>query len=219
MKKQGKASCMQEKTRKNFIIKVAIAIVALILILAIGISISEGVGKNLNQGKEEFTVDPSKLAETKEDGFDIMEYEDYLALDRTVIFYEKDTGASYSIDGTNYWGFGEDVKLVYEIIEATIAGNSDLYNELVHKDAGHYDKFTQQQIYDISITREERTNVNNDGDAYTEYVMKVEYKIHENNGSFRRDIESDASRPQYFVINSSTGKLLVMEIVPVRYAN
>ena len=51
MKKQGKASCMQEKTRKNFIIKVAIAIVALILILAIGISISEGFGKNLNQGK------------------------------------------------------------------------------------------------------------------------------------------------------------------------
>ena len=67
--------------------------------------------------------------------------------------------------------------------------------------------------------REERTTVNENGMVYTEYVMMVEYKIHENNGSFRKDVESDASKPQYFVINSSTGELLVMDIVPVRYIN
>ena len=43
--------------------------------------------------------------------------------------------------------------------------------------------------------------------------MKVEYKIHENNGTYRRDIESDASRAQYYVINDSLGDLLLMDIV------
>ena len=61
--------------------------------------------------------------------------------------------------------------------------------------------------------------INNDGIIYTEYVLIVEYKIHENNGSFRKDIESDASRPQYFVINNSTGEFKVMNIEYVRYSH
>ena len=208
---------MQNKTSKSFVIKVIIAIIALVLISSMIIIIGERSGAR--EKTEEITVDPSKLAETKEEGFDIMKYDEYLALNRTVMFYEKDTGASYSIDNTNYWGFGEDVKLIYELIGAIIAGDSYRYNELVHEEAGQIDSFTQQQIYDIAITREERSNVNSDEAVYTEYVLRVEYKIHENNGSFRRDIESDASRPQYFVINNSTGTLMVMDIVPVKYAN
>ena len=210
---------MRKKTSKSFLSKVIIATAVLILLFIVVIAVGESLSRIQNSKNEENTVDPSKLADTKEDDFDIMEYDEYLSLDRTVIFYEKDTGASYSIDSTNYWGFGEDVKLIYELIEAIKAGDSDLYNDMVHKDVGHFDSFTQQQIYDVQIMREERSNVNNNGEAYTEYVMRVEYKIHENNGSFRNDVESDASKPQYFVINNSMGTLLVMDIIPVKYAN
>jgi hypothetical protein len=48
---------------------------------------------------------------------------------------------------------------------------------------------------------------------YIEYVYKVKYKIHENNGTYRNDILSDASRDQYFVINDSSGEMLVMDII------
>ena len=210
---------MRKKTSKSFLSKVIIATAVLILLFIVVIAVGESLSRIQNSKNEENTVDPSKLADTKEEDFDIMEYDEYLALDRTVIFYEKDTGVSYSIDNTNYWGFGEDVKFIYELIEAIKAGDSDLYNDMVHKDVGHFDSFTQQQIYDVQIMREERSNLNSNGKAYTEYVMRVEYKIHENNGSFRNDVESDASKPQYFVINNSTGTLLVMDIIPVKYAN
>ena len=210
---------MRKKTSKSFLSKVIIATAVLILLFIVVIAVGESLSRIQNSKNEENTVDPSKLADTNEEDFDIMEYDEYLALDRTVIFYEKDTGVSYSIDNTNYWGFGEDVKFIYELIEAIKAGDSDLYNDMVHKDVGHFDSFTQQQIYDVQIMREERSNVNSNGKAYTEYVMRVEYKIHENNGSFRNDVESDASKPQYFVINNSTGTLLVMDIIPVKYAN
>lgn len=205
---------------KGFIVKVLVSAFALLLLFVICLLIAQHLAKDngIDRG-EEITVDESKLDETKEDGFDIMEYDEYLALDRTVIFSDNSMGVSYSIDDTNYWGFGEDVELIYKVIEALILGDSEMYNELVHEDAGHYNSFTQQQVYDISISREERANVNTSKGSYIEYIVKVEYKIHENNGSFRRDIESDASRPQYFVINGSTGQLLVMDIVPVKYTN
>ena len=210
---------MHNKAKKGFVPKLVILAIVLAMLLVIGIVVSNSVNRGSSQTKEEFTVDASKFAETKEEDFDIMEYDDYLALNRTIMFSEKDTGVSYSIDDTNYWGFGEDIKLVYELIEALVAGDSETYNSLVHKDVGHFDSFTQQQIYDVFVTREEKSNVNSGNTSYTEYVVKVEYKIHENNGSFRRDIESDASRPQYFVIDNSNGSLLVTEIVSVKYAN
>ena len=211
---------MSNNTKKSFLIKIVLAAIVLVLVLIAAIATGENLGKNTGGSEnEEITVDPSKLAETKEEGFDIMEYDEYLNLNRSVIYYEKDTGASYSIDDTNYWGFGADIKLVYELIEALIAGDSDAYNSLVHEDAGHFESFTQQQIYDIYITRNEISNIENGDVTYTEYVVMVEYKIHENNGSFRKDIESDASRPQYLVIDNSSGKLLVTDIVSVKYAN
>lgn len=207
-------------TKKNFTVKIAIVAVAMVVILAVGLMISDVIDSTSGKSSNgEFTIDPSKLHETKEKEFDIMEYEEYLDLNRVIIFSEKDTGVSYSLDDSNFTGFGEDVRLMYELISAVIAGDSEKYNDLVHKDVGHYESFTQQQIYDIFLTRESKSSVNANGNTYTEYVMKVEYKIHENNGSFRSDIESDASRPQYFVIDNSTGELLIMNVVTVRYSN
>ena len=204
----------------KFVIKIVSVTVVMIILLVGGILLSDLLDEPSGSGKKEVeTVDPSKLHETKEEGFDIMEYEEYLNLNRTILLCEKDSGVSYSLDESNYTIFGIEVELTYEIIEAIISGDCDEYNEYVHTDVEHSESFTQQQLYDIVITREGESSVSNNGNSYTEYVVMVEYKIHENNGSFRADIESDASKPQYFVINNSTGEFLVMDIVTVRYAN
>ena len=68
------------------------------------------------------------------------------------------------------------------------------------------------------MTRDSIEQINSEGKTYTEYVIMIEYKIHENNGTFRRDVESDVARPQYFVINNSTGEYKVMEIAYVKYS-
>ena len=208
-----------ELKNRRFTSKIVIFSVALIGVLLIGVVISVIVS-NLSKDKsdEEITVDLSKLAETREEGFDIMEYDEYLNLNRTIMFYEKDSGVSYSADSSNCSGLGADVELVCKMIDAIVAGDDQIYNSLVNDKSKHRDSFTQQQIYDVLVSRESVEQINSGGMSYTEYVVIVEYKIHENNGTFRRDIESDVSRPQYFVINNSTGEYKVMDITYVRYS-
>ena len=158
-------------------------------------------------------VDPEKLCETKEEGFDIMEYEEYLKYDRIVYLYDPRTGVTEGVDDAIAERNGEGFKLLYRLLGAVIAGDYESYNEMVHESVGHYESFTQQQLYDITVSKESEGTKEGKNGAYNEFVLKVEYKIHENNGTFNNTLEPDASRPQYFVINNSTGEYLVMDII------
>ena len=184
-------------------------------------SLIPGLLKN-DDGKpdrEEYTVDPSKLADTKEEDFDILEYEEYLKYDRT-IQYCYTSGVQVSVNDKTLSNYDASFALIYNLIGTLIAGDSDAYNELVHEDVGHFDSFTQQQVYDVVITKySESAKQSETGSTYAEFVYVVEYKIHENNGTYRKDIESDACRAQYFVINDSTGELLIMDIFSKTHAN
>lgn len=206
--------------RKNKIIIICILAASILLLLVC--SLIPGLLESDDGGKaerEEYTVDPSKLADTKEEGFDILEYEEYLKFDRAVQ-YCYTPGVQVSVNDKTLSNYDESFRLIYKLIGTLIAGDSDSYNELVHEDVGHFDSFTQQQIYDIVISKySESAKQSNTGSTYAEFVYVVEYKIHENNGSYRKDIESDASRPQFFVINNSTGELLVMDIFSKTHVN
>lgn len=211
---------MNASTRKkNKIIIISVFAVSLVLLLIC--SLIPGLLKNDNGGKpdrEEYTVDPSKLADTKEEDFDILEYEEYLKYDRT-IQYCYTAGVQVSVNDKTLSNYDASFRLIYELIGTLIAGDSDAYNELVHEDVGHFDSFTQQQVYDVVITKYSESTKQSETGSYSEYVYVVEYKIHENNGTYRKDIESDANRPQYFVINDSTGELLIMDIFSKTHVN
>ena len=211
---------MNASTRKkNKIIIISVFAASLVLLLIC--SLIPGLLKNDNGGKpdrEEYTVDPSKLADTKEEDFDILEYEEYLKYDRT-IQYCYTAGVQVSVNDKTLSSYDASFRLIYELIGTLIAGDSDAYNELVHEDVGHFDSFTQQQVYDVVITKYSESSKQSETGSYSEYVYVVEYKIHENNGTYRKDIESDANRPQYFVINDSTGELLIMDIFSKTHVN
>ena len=210
---------MSASTRKkNKIIIICVFAVSLVILLIC--SLIPGLLKNDDGGKpdrEEYTVDPSKLADTKEEDFDILEYEEYLKYDRT-IQYCYTAGVRVSVNDKTLSNYDASFKLIYELIGTLIAGDSDAYNELVHENVGHFDSFTQQQVYDVVITKYSESTKQSETGSYSEYVYVVEYKIHENNGTHRKDIESDANRPQYFVINDSTGELLIMDIFSKTHA-
>ena len=211
---------MNASTRKkNKIIIISVFAASLVLLLIC--SLIPGLLKNDNGGKpdrDEYTVDPSKLADTKEEDFDILEYEEYLKYDRT-IQYCYTAGVQVSVNDKTLSSYDASFRLIYELIGTLIAGDSDAYNELVHEDVGHFDSFTQQQVYDVVITKYSESSKQSETGSYSEYVYVVEYKIHENNGTYRKDIESDANRPQYFVINDSTGELLIMDIFSKTHVN
>ena len=158
------------------------------------------------------TVDPLKLADTKEHGFDIMEYEEYLRYDRNI--YLRDNGVEVSISESDSTNHGDGFAVMYQVIRAINEGDSRTYNALMGDKKLHKPGFTQQQIYGIQIqTYSKKTMVGKNNLEYIEYVYKVKYKIHENNGTYRNDVLSDASRDQYFVINDSSGEMLVMDII------
>lgn len=209
-----------EKHRRTKAIIIACFVGSLVLLL-----VCTAIPGLLNGGsvsREEETlapVDPSKLCDTKEEDFDIMEYEGYLKYDRNVYLDDPRTGVRVSVDEASVEQNGEAFALIYHLLQAVIAGDSETYNSLVSQDVGHYESFTQQQLYDIVITKRSETQLEGKSGTYKEYVLMVEYKIHENNGTFRNTVVPDASRPQYYVINDSTGTLLVMDIIDIIYNN
>ena len=206
----------RHKRTKAIIIACFVAGVLLILICA---SVP-GLLSTGGEGGERETlapVDPDKLCDTKEEDFDIFEYEDYLRYDRTVYLDDPRTGVMISVSESEAGQQGKGFALLYDLLTALTEGDADAYNSLV-ADSLAVPTFTQQQLYDIVITKQTESRKDGaDGKSYTEYVYLVEYKIHENNGSYRNTVEPDACRPQYFVINDSNGMLLVQDIIDSIY--
>jgi hypothetical protein len=169
---------------------------------------------NGGSGTEEQTyapIDPDKLHEVKGDGFDIFKYDDYLKYDRNIYYIDTNNGVTQSIDEADSIYYGEGFKIAYDIINAIMHGDVDTYNSLVAESEQRED-FTQQQLYDIKITKESEENITTENGVCVRYRIKVEYKIHENNGTYRNNIESDASRPQYYIIDDLSGELILTDI-------
>jgi hypothetical protein len=159
-------------------------------------------------------VDPSKLYETKEEGFNILEYDEYLKYDRSIYINDAANGVLFNVDKNSAALYGEEYSFVYELMQILIKGDIDAYNGIVGEKLER-EYFTQQQLYDIVMTKKSETTQSGDKGFYTEYVVMIEYKIHENNGTYRNDILPDASHPQYLVINDSSGELLLMDIIEI----
>lgn len=142
--------------------------------------------------------------------YDILKDKDYLALDRRPYLSDASTGVTVSVSEKDLATQDEGFKLLYEMIQCIIRGDHEGYNALfsenyysVEENAPE-DEFTMQQIYDIKFTRI-KVSEHTEGEIhYTQYEYEVEYKIRKNNGTFRTDIGSDASRTQYFVMSDST---------------
>ena len=200
--------------KKKLIIIVAGALCLLLIVSVLVFLLSEDNGET--EPEETFPqLSLSQLYETKAEGFDIMEYDKYLARNRAVMLYDINSGVTQSIDGSTYKNHGKGVTLMYEMIQAVIAGDSDRYNSMLADDLRHYESFTQQQLYDIRITAESQTVIEDKNGNYTEYVFTLEYKIQENNGTFKDNLLSDTSRPHTVILNDSTGELLIMDIIDV----
>ena len=217
MNEEDKVTTQREKhKRKKLTIIVAFALSALVLIIC---ALLSDLFDNTGAGGDEIeTFDQSRFCETKEEDFDIFEYPEYLKYDRSIYYNDERSGIKLSITEEDAAQYGEGVYFAYNLINIIVNGDYEEYNSLVGGEAQKYESFTQQQLYDINLSLESTaTLTGNKNNTYTEYVVKVQYKIHENNGTYRRDVESDASKPQYYVINNSTGSFLLMDVVFTKY--
>ena len=133
-------------------------------------------------------------------------YDEYLELDRYIHY--KNGSVSVALTGGEADPPGEEVRFFTDYFNAVISGDSDAYNSMFTKDYleshGEKSAFTPQMIYDIQVER-----VSTGG---TSSAFDVSYKIFRNNGTFRNDIYSDASRTVRIVIDDSEGKYKISDL-------
>lgn len=144
---------------------------------------------------------PSQFALIEDDEPDIFEREDYLALDR--LLYIKRGGEEIAYPDKESAENDAAAQFFLEYFDALEKGDTEKYNAML---ADEYldkyepqEEFTQQMVYDIHAELLSES----DSDGASVYAYIVSYKIARNNGTFRRDITSDASRPVLVILKGN----------------
>ncbi len=211
---------LEEIARKNKQLKRNILIVfaAMLAFMLICIAIPGFVDLNSILGSEGEKDEEETLnivfSDIPEDGFDILKYKKYLDQDRYFYYYDPDTGVTTTVNKKDIKKYGDGFEVIYKMVNALIEGDVEAYNECMGMGVPDEDGFTQQQIYDIKITKKgQSSQYTDDGKLYNQYEFILEYKIQENNGTFRRDMGSDVSKPQYLVIADLSGEMCIENIL------
>ena len=207
-------SRMQEgsKKQKRVILTVLVCAVGVMALLLGAVALIVALGKNggdVPQGDYEFYP--------VYEG-DIMENEEYLGLNRHVEYCSDPSGygLKMSITDENREEFDESVLFLYDYIQTIIRGDSVAYNKMFHvkyfEDNEQKDAFSQQMLHEIKIRF---LSESKQGEERL-ITYRLEYMIHRNDGTFRRDVGSDASRPQDITVRVGTdGKILIERLVTI----
>ena len=211
----------QESTRrlKRGMIIVLVALLVFAVIAIPLISYLDSLEKQEQEEPAETKKESTIIFHTPDWDLDIMKEPGYLALDRTVYYCDIQYGMTVALDEKNRDKYGPAVQVLTKMIERIIAGDAEGYNELFSENyfENHDEEppFTRQQLYDIKLTKIKETTMSA---GYTQYEFEVEYRIRNNNGTFRTDIGDGESRKQYFVLSDSTSKdVLIDQILKYNY--
>ena len=204
---------IQKRIKKRLII-IIISILGVISVLGIASIVID----MLSTGEEEFVVDYDFYpADFEEYIFDDEKYTALIA-EEFIKYTDSTTNETVGITKDNASEQGSEVKFIVDMIYDAINGDSEAYNARFSSE--YYEthspknRFTMQKIYDVVITFISTEN----GDDYTKSIYCVEYKIYQNNGTFRKDI-GEGSKKQYFTINTNgDGEILVDAVSTVNIA-
>ncbi len=128
---------------------------------------------------------------------DVTTVPEYMQLDRSVHY----TDGNYTILVTDeeVGDYNKAVQFFVEYFKTIELGDTEIYNSYFtdeyYENAKPYDRFAPQMIYNINVEQLSET-FNNDGT--TEWTFNVSYMIYRNDGTFRNDIDSDASKKLYY---------------------
>ena len=149
----------------------------------------------------------------------IMENPEYLDLDRSVVYAENASGygVSTSITEENREEFDEYVLFLYDYLQTIIAGDEEAYNACFTYDYlneyGEQKSFSPQMLYDMRIALYGKEG----SDADLRVTYQLDYCFYQNDGTFRRDVGSGASRPVYVVLVKDAAGNLRIDLLVVRY--
>ena len=207
---------MKQGSSKNFKLRMISIIIFLVVISILYFSVaalaSSGffVVKNLPKAPEYHFYDADF-------GYNIFEDEEYLELISYKFITYDDGYHRTNLNEDDYEFCSDPVRLVIDLILAAQSGDADSYNACfspAYKNKeGKYRDFTMQQIYDVVITEGDTVKEGN----YQRADIKLEYKIHKNNGTLRDDMESDLVKEQYLAITTNnTEKVFLIDSITTK---
>ncbi len=195
---------------------IAIGTVSALVFLLPGLINSGNGGKGSGEEKYQFAkIDPNE---------NIYEDRIWLDLDRRCFFEDGSSGFSVSIDeelSDVPSGCRPAVACLLKFIEAAVAGDARDVNALFSQkyyDNGGEGKapFTPQKLYDVKFTFVSEESVEENGISCPCWVFWIEYKIKDNNGTFRNDMGSDASRKEYVVLCQRGDSVSIDTLTPFK---
>ena len=203
-----------KKMKKRVITVVAAILAAMLLLFAAVWGLSVLLQKTKKPPQFDYEFYPTYEG-------DIMEYPAYLELQRDILYAESFDGMGYttSITDENRDSFDEYVLFLCDYLQTIIAGDADAYNGFFSdgylKEYGRQEAFPPQMLYDMRIGFYSREG---DG-ASARVTYQLDYRIFQNDGKFRDDVDSDAIRPQYAVVTRDGEGNLVIDLLVTRYEN
>ena len=134
----------------------------------------------------------------------IFETGEYSESDRVMLYCNDPLGyglkEQITQDGSGMEHYDVNVRFLTAYLNSIISGDNETYRSLFtpqYLQTHTLPRFTQQMLYQICIYY---CGAETDGDGSQRVTYRVDYMIRKNNGSFRRDVGSDAIRPQYVVL-------------------
>ena len=118
----------------------------------------------------------------------------YLELDRQYYLCEPEYGVREALDESRI-SADPELSLLRDYIESLIDGYPNACRSLFTASAlaeNPIPDFSQQMIYRVEITKT--------GTEAGRTTYRLEYMIYRNNGTYRRDVGSDAVRPEYLTL-------------------
>ena len=178
------------RRKKRMIVALAIVLALAAVALAVWLITRKGGdgGDDSLYSADVYEKSPNSFAVYDPDAPSIFEDEEYLALDRAV--HVRTGGEEYTIDSSTASPWE---RFFIDYFDALAHGDSErcnaMYTDGFIAKYGEQGEFSEQRIYDIHLTLLDKL------DDASRVSYSVSYCIRKNNGTFRRDIYSDSSRP------------------------
>ena len=202
--------------KKKILLIITAVIFALILIMYFTLHFLEKASGSNKVDEETFeTYDDFESADYDYNIFEDSEYSEIIS-NEFIKFCDEYSNLTLGVnDVQDAYSYGYEVGFLTEYIYAIMEGNSDKYNKFfsnkyyqTHKPQS---EFTMQKVYDVVITRRIPEQNSNSSDDFETYYCALQYRILDNNGTFRQDIK-DGYKTQYIIITNREGRLLIDEI-------
>ena len=145
---------------------------------------------------------------------DIFERGDWLDKTRFVTYVEG--GMEITIVDDDHAAYGEPVAMFADYFDALMHGDAEavcaFFAEEYFESHKRWEKITMQKLYDMRVEYLKNADVVENGVTKTKWYYKVTYKIMENDGTFRDDLISDATKAQYYVLTDDGWEMKITDI-------